>query len=104
MMIGVMGVHVSILGCLFHWKQAICRKFVKMKFADEMIAQSMRPDMLEVLTLIPHQVLATIGFVYIHHRCNMTAMVAPDLRVFSIFSANLDEEIFSQGLEYQQDC
>jgi len=67
-LLDVMGPQVSIIGCLFHWKQAIRRKLAKMKFGDDLTAKLMRPDMLEVLTLIPHDEVISSGFQYIYHR------------------------------------
>lgn len=42
-----------ILGCAFHWKQAIRRKMVNMCIPEDQISYSMKFGVLDILTVIP---------------------------------------------------
>jgi MULE transposase domain len=56
---------VSIVGCLFHFKQALRRKLLKLKIPDDEVSLAMRPKVLDVLTLIPHDEIASKGIPYV---------------------------------------
>lgn len=43
----------NIVGCLFHWKQALRRKMLDLKISRERIAYAMKPGKLDVLTVVP---------------------------------------------------
>lgn len=43
----------NIVGCLFHWKQALRRKMIELKIPKEQIADAMKSGKLDVLTVIP---------------------------------------------------
>ncbi|KAK1940576.1 hypothetical protein P3T76_008027 [Phytophthora citrophthora] len=45
----------TALGCLFHFKQAIRRRMAKLHFLTKEISVAMRPQMLDVLTILPHE-------------------------------------------------
>ena len=45
------GVHVN--GCLFHWKQAICRHMKALRIKKLHIEMMMTPNVLDILTVIP---------------------------------------------------
>ncbi|POM69289.1 Hypothetical protein PHPALM_14436 [Phytophthora palmivora] len=44
---------VKIVGCLFHWKQALRRKMLEKRIPLDQISAALAPDVLDVLTLIP---------------------------------------------------
>jgi hypothetical protein len=45
---------VNIVGCLFHWKQALRRKMLELRIARPQIAAALTPDVIDVLiTIIP---------------------------------------------------
>ena len=46
--------NISVIGCLFHWKQALRRKLLKIKFETSAIDRLLMRDIIEVLTVIPH--------------------------------------------------
>uniref|UniRef100_H3GZT0 MULE transposase domain-containing protein n=1 Tax=Phytophthora ramorum TaxID=164328 RepID=H3GZT0_PHYRM len=44
---------VKIMGCLFHWKQALRRKMVELRIPQDQIAAALSSGMVDVLTIIP---------------------------------------------------
>lgn len=44
---------VNIVGCLFHWKQALRRKMLELYIARPQIAAALTPGVIDVLTVIP---------------------------------------------------
>ena len=54
-----------IVGCLFHFKQAIHRKLKELAISSEEIVFFMRPGMLDILTLIPPEEIVTFGIPYV---------------------------------------
>jgi hypothetical protein len=61
---------VPIVGCLFHWKQAIGRKMKKMGLPQQHIQQLMAPGALDILTVIPVDEIETIGILYVRSLIN----------------------------------
>ena len=43
----------KLIGCLFHFKQAIHRKMKKLKFPDKEVDYAMRRGVIDLLTVIP---------------------------------------------------
>ena len=56
--LGVFGCGTVILECLFHWKQV----------AENEVRHLMRPGVLDILTVIPHNEICTIGFEFIRQK------------------------------------
>ena len=56
---------MSVTGCLFHWKQANRRQLVKLQLSAQTVSKLMKHGVLDVLTLIPHDEIESIGFDYI---------------------------------------
>ncbi|OWZ12695.1 hypothetical protein PHMEG_00014102 [Phytophthora megakarya] len=56
------GIHV--IGCLFHWKQAIRRKLVDLRFSANQISEAMAPGVLDVLAVIARDEIRTKGIPY----------------------------------------
>ena len=57
-----------VIGCLFHWKQANRRKLINLNFDDAVIQRLMRSGCLDILTVIPHGEIFTVGFEFIRQR------------------------------------
>ena len=55
----------KINGCLFHWKQAIRRKMLKLKIDKEYVSMAMYINVLDVLTIIPKNEIITKGIQYV---------------------------------------
>ncbi len=61
-----------IIGCLFHWKQAIRRKMGELGIPKAVISYFMRPGHLDLLTVLPKADVKTInckGFLYVAEKC-----------------------------------
>jgi hypothetical protein len=43
----------EIIGCLFHFKQALCRKMIKLGIPDDEVKYCMRKGIIDLLTAIP---------------------------------------------------
>lgn len=54
----------TLLGCLFHWKQAIRRKLTNLRIPKEEIVFAMNPGVLDILTIIPEDEILSIGIPY----------------------------------------
>jgi len=57
-----------IVGCLFHWKQAIRRKLIGFGFPKEVVSAFMRPGKLDLLTVLPIEDVASVdskGVLYV---------------------------------------
>ena len=53
-----------LIGCLFHFKQAIRRKLTILKFPDEEISFAMKKGVIDLITIIPKEHLNLgIGFI-----------------------------------------
>ncbi|KAG6617495.1 uncharacterized protein IUM83_02441 [Phytophthora cinnamomi] len=55
----------SLIGCLFHWKQAIRRKLVDLRLPTNQIDEAMAPGVLDVLTVIPIDEIRCKGIPYV---------------------------------------
>lgn len=44
---------VDIVGCLFHWKQALRRKMLELRIPRPQIATNLHPNVIDVPTIIP---------------------------------------------------
>ena len=53
--------NAKIIGCLFHWKQAIRRKMIGLGIPKVVVSYFMRPGMLDLLTVLPPEDIATIN-------------------------------------------
>jgi hypothetical protein len=56
---------VAIVGCLFHFKQALRRKMIKLKIPDDEISLAMKRNVVDVLTIIPHDEIESKGIPYV---------------------------------------
>jgi len=54
-----------ITGCLFHLKQCLIRKLLKLRVAVDDISLIMAPGVIDILTLIPENEIATKGIAYV---------------------------------------
>ncbi|ETP23851.1 hypothetical protein F441_03085 [Phytophthora nicotianae CJ01A1] len=54
-----------IVGCLFHWKQAIRRKLISLGIARVEVAAAMEPGVLDLLTVLPVKVLRKKGIPFV---------------------------------------
>ena len=54
-----------INGCLFHWKEAICRKIIDLKFDESVVDRFMNPISLSTLTVIPPNEIVKYGIPYV---------------------------------------
>ncbi|KAE9164694.1 hypothetical protein PF002_g31540, partial [Phytophthora fragariae] len=55
----------SLIGCLFHWKQAIRRKLIDLRIPANQIAEAMSPGVIDVLTVIPIDEIRSKGIPYV---------------------------------------
>ncbi|ETN03634.1 hypothetical protein PPTG_23761 [Phytophthora nicotianae INRA-310] len=55
----------NIVGCHFHWKQALRRKMIELKIPKEQIADAMKSGKLDVLTVIPAEEVLDKGLRYV---------------------------------------
>ena len=57
----------KIVGCFFHWKQAIRRKSIALKFKNEkeIVSCSMVKNLMDILTVIPANEITTKGFAFV---------------------------------------
>ena len=57
----------KIVGCFFHWKQAIYRKLIALKFRNEkeIVSHSMVKNSMDILTVIPANEITTKGFAFV---------------------------------------
>ena len=62
--------HSIINGCLFHWKQAIYRKVMSLKFDEPVIDRFKDRLVFEQLTLIPPNEIRTYGIPYVREIIN----------------------------------
>mgnify|MGYP006195648677 FL=1 len=56
---------VDLIGCLFHWKQAIRRKIIKLKIPDNEVKFAMRRGVIDFLTIVPKDDVHPIGTTYV---------------------------------------
>ncbi|OQR83926.1 hypothetical protein ACHHYP_14118 [Achlya hypogyna] len=54
-----------IVGCLFHFKQAIRRKLVTLRIPEDQVQRAMEPNVLDVLTVIPRLQIIKRGIPYV---------------------------------------
>ncbi len=66
--IGGMFPYSKIIGCFFHWKQAICRKLISLKFENEkeIVELAMVKNSMDILTVIPVNEIRTKGFAFVN--------------------------------------
>ena len=60
--------NARIIGCLFHWKQAIRRKLIELGFPKEVVSWIMKPGKLDLLTVLPIEDVSdidAIGVLYV---------------------------------------
>lgn len=53
--------NARLIGCLFHWKQAIRKKMISMGFRKEVVSYFMLPVKLDLLTVLPKDDMKTIN-------------------------------------------
>ncbi|KAG4240934.1 hypothetical protein PC116_g11102 [Phytophthora cactorum] len=63
---------VKIVGCLFHWKQALRRKMVELRIARPQISAVLRPGVIDVLTIIPVDQIADKGIRFVRAQMDET--------------------------------
>ena len=54
-----------IVGCFFHWKQAIRKHMVKLEIDKEQVKCAMKKGVLDVLTVIPKSEIKSKGIPYV---------------------------------------
>ena len=54
-----------MIGCLFHWKQAIRRKIIKLGIPDDEVKFAMRRGVIDLLTIVPKDEVHPIGTTYV---------------------------------------
>ena len=59
------GTKSVINGCLFHWKQAIRRKMLKLHIKEEQVSMAMEKNVMDILTIIPRNEVRTTGIAYV---------------------------------------
>jgi hypothetical protein len=59
---------VTIVGCLFHWKQAIRRKLIDLRIPAESVSAAMKPGVIDVLTLVPYNEIKSHGIPYVRSK------------------------------------
>lgn len=52
---------VNVVGCLFHWKQALRRQMLKLGIDSCQVSDAMIPSKLDVFTVIPADDIVTRG-------------------------------------------
>ncbi|KAE8893076.1 hypothetical protein PF005_g21676 [Phytophthora fragariae] len=57
-----------LVGCLFHWKQAIRRKLVDLRIPKEAIRTAMSPGIMDTLTVIPVDEIVSHGIPYVRSK------------------------------------
>lgn len=57
-----------LVGCLFHWKQAIRRKLVDLRIPKEAICTAMSPGIMDILTVIPVDEIVSHGIPYVRSK------------------------------------
>lgn len=64
--------HAKLVGCLFHWKQAIRRKMLALNIPKEVVEWYMRPGNLDLLTVLPKDDIKSInskGVLWVAKEC-----------------------------------
>ena len=56
---------VRVNGCLFHWKQAICKHMKAVRIKKLHIEMMMTPNVLDILTVIPRNEIYSKGIPYV---------------------------------------
>jgi hypothetical protein len=56
---------VDLIGCLFHWKQAIRRKIIKLGIPDDEVKFAIMRGVIDLLTIVPKDEVHPIGTTYI---------------------------------------
>ena len=51
----------EIIGCLFHFKQALCRKMIKIGIPEDEVKFAMRKGVMDLITVIPKDELNPLG-------------------------------------------
>ena len=63
--------HVPVIGCLFHWKQAIRRHMVsKLKMDARQVTAAMAHDVLDALTIVPREEIMSKGIPCVKEKLN----------------------------------
>ncbi|EGZ18329.1 hypothetical protein PHYSODRAFT_332150 [Phytophthora sojae] len=55
----------NLVGCLFHWKQALRRKMLELRLPEDQIKDALSPGRLDTLTVIPEDQIAEKGVRYV---------------------------------------
>ena len=55
-----------IIGCFFHFKQALKRQLTKMRIPEDQIKYAMRPGKLDEIVALPPTELHEVGFSYVY--------------------------------------
>lgn len=55
----------SLVGCLFHWKQAIRRKMIEFRLPEVQVRQLMTPGVFDILTIIPINQIEKVGIPFV---------------------------------------
>ncbi|GMF63467.1 unnamed protein product [Phytophthora fragariaefolia] len=63
---------VKIVGCLFHWKQALRRKMIELRIPQDQIAAVLTPGVLDILTIIPVDQIADKGVRFVRSKITET--------------------------------
>ena len=60
-----LGPETPIVGCFFHWKQAVRRQLLKLHFDTSTVQRLMAPGIVDVLTVIPPREIETYRLPFI---------------------------------------
>ncbi|KAI3642974.1 hypothetical protein MP228_002799 [Amoeboaphelidium protococcarum] len=85
----------EVIGCLFHFKQALRRKLKELKFVDADVHFLMQVGMLDLLCLIPEDEVEIYGIPYIQGRCNGVSATEQQLADFWKYFVKTWLELFS---------
>ncbi|EGZ15863.1 hypothetical protein PHYSODRAFT_508713 [Phytophthora sojae] len=55
----------NLVGCLFHWKQALRRKMLELRLPEDQIKDALSPGKLDTLTVIPEDQITEKGVRYV---------------------------------------
>ena len=86
-----------VIGCLFHFKQAIRRKLKSSGIDNEIVSYLMKPGVLDVLTVIPADEILTKGIRFVQHKLKERFGNKDDvkLNVFWMYFKNTWTNLFS---------
>lgn len=61
-----------VVGCLFHWKQALRRNVVHLRIPTDVVSDVMRRGVIDVLTVIPPEDIVSKGIPFVRSKIDET--------------------------------